>query len=142
MCIPRPTQLLWICALTLMQWIRRRNPREPLIDTLAKTELHERREGERRQGAYGAIWILVGALAVTGALTSSALEPTTPLAEFGRQSWAMENGLPQNSVHALVQTRDGFIWLGTEAGLVRFDGISFLVLDQNSRPAIPSGARK
>jgi signal transduction histidine kinase len=122
-----------------MQWIRRRNPREPLIDTLAKTELHERREGERRQGAYGAIWILVGALSVTGALTSSALEPTTPLAEFGRQSWAMENGLPQNSVHALVQTRDGFIWLGTEAGLVRFDGISFLVLDQNSRPAIPSG---
>lgn len=69
----------------------------------------------------------------------SALEPTTPLAEFGRQSWAMENGLPQNSVHALVQTRDGFIWLGTEAGLVRFDGISFLVLDQHSRPAIPSG---
>jgi signal transduction histidine kinase len=76
---------------------------------------------------------------VAGVLTSSALEPTTPLAEFGRQSWAIENGLPQNSVHALVQTRDGFIWLGTEAGLVRFDGISFLVLDQNSRPAIPSG---
>jgi signal transduction histidine kinase/ligand-binding sensor domain-containing protein len=76
---------------------------------------------------------------VAGGLTSSALEPTTPLADFGRQSWAMENGLPQNSVHALVQTRDGFIWLGTEAGLVRFDGISFLVLDQSSRPAIPSG---
>jgi len=69
----------------------------------------------------------------------AALEPTTPLAEYGRQSWAMENGLPQNSVHALVQTNDGFLWLGTEAGLVRFDGVSFLVLDQNSRPALPSG---
>lgn len=51
----------------------------------------------------------------------------------------MENGLPQNSVHALVQTRDGFLWIGTEAGLVRFDGAGFMVLDQNSTPALPSG---
>ena len=54
-----------------------------------------------------------------------ALEPTTPLASYGRQSWGMENGLPQNTVQALVQTRDGFIWLGTEVGLVRFDGNGF-----------------
>lgn len=51
----------------------------------------------------------------------------------------MENGLPQNSVHALAQTRDGFLWLGTEAGLVRFDGSGFLVLDHSSTPALPSG---
>ncbi len=51
----------------------------------------------------------------------------------------MENGLPQNSVHALAQTRDGFLWIGTEAGLVRFDGVSFLVLDEHSRPKLPSG---
>ena len=49
----------------------------------------------------------------------------------------MENGLPQNTVQALVQTRDGFIWLGTEVGLVRFDGISFTVFDKNSTPALP-----
>ncbi|HUB29515.1 MAG TPA: two-component regulator propeller domain-containing protein [Terracidiphilus sp.] len=74
-----------------------------------------------------------------GAVLSFGLEPTTPLAELGRQSWVMENGLPQNSVHALVQTRDGFVWAGTEAGLARFDGVSFLVLDQGSKPALPSG---
>ncbi len=51
----------------------------------------------------------------------------------------MENGLPQNSVHALAQTRDGFLWIGTEAGLVRFDGVSFLVLDEHSQPKLPSG---
>ncbi len=76
---------------------------------------------------------------MAGCGAALALEPTTPLVEFGRQTWVMENGLPQNSVHALVQTRDGFLWLGTEAGLVRFDGVSFLVFDQNSKPAIPSG---
>ncbi len=68
---------------------------------------------------------------------ASALEPTTPLANYGRQTWVMENGLPQNTVQALAQTRDGFVWLGTEAGLVRFDGNSFVVFDQNSKPALP-----
>jgi len=54
----------------------------------------------------------------------------------------MENGLPQNTVQALVQTRDGFVWLGTEVGLVRFDGNSFQVFDKNTNlraggPALP-----
>ena len=49
----------------------------------------------------------------------------------------MENGLPQNTVQALVQTRNGFVWLGTEAGLVRFDGNSFAIFDKNSTPALP-----
>ena len=67
----------------------------------------------------------------------AALEPTTPLANYGRQSWVMENGLPQNTVQAIAQTRDGFVWLGTEVGLVRFDGNSFVLFDQNSKPALP-----
>ena len=65
------------------------------------------------------------------------LEPSTPLASYGRQAWGMENGLPQNTAQALVQTRDGFIWVGTEVGLVRFDGSSFTVFDRNSTPALP-----
>ena len=64
-----------------------------------------------------------------------ALEPTTPLSGYGRQSWVMENGLPQNTVKAIAQTSDGFIWLGTEVGLVRFDGTSFVLFDQNSKAA-------
>jgi ligand-binding sensor domain-containing protein/signal transduction histidine kinase len=70
-------------------------------------------------------------------LSAAALEPTKPLASYGRQSWGMENGLPQNTVQALAQTRDGYIWLGTEVGLVRFDGNSFQVFDKNSTPALP-----
>jgi signal transduction histidine kinase/ligand-binding sensor domain-containing protein len=49
----------------------------------------------------------------------------------------MENGLPQNTVQALAQTKDGFLWLGTEVGLVRFDGVEFQTYDQNSTPALP-----
>jgi signal transduction histidine kinase/ligand-binding sensor domain-containing protein len=80
------------------------------------------------------------ALAVLAALPTpwlAALEPTTPVASYGRQSWVMENGLPQNTVQALAQTNDGFVWAGTEVGLVRFDGNSFTVFDRNSSPALP-----
>ena len=49
----------------------------------------------------------------------------------------MENGLPQNTVQALAETQDGFVWLGTEAGLVRFDGVEFQTYDRNSAPALP-----
>jgi len=80
---------------------------------------------------------ILAALFFTFAPVTRALEPTTPLASYGRQAWGMENGLPQNTVQALVQTKDGFIWLGTEVGLVRFDGNSFQVFDKNSSPALP-----
>ncbi len=41
------------------------------------------------------------------------------------RSWQTEDGLPQDSVNAIVQTRDGFLWVGTGAGLARFDGVRF-----------------
>jgi signal transduction histidine kinase/ligand-binding sensor domain-containing protein len=77
------------------------------------------------------------ALLLIGAALTSALEPSTSLANYGRQAWAMENGLPQNTVQALAQTKNGFLWLGTEAGLVRFDGVEFQTYDRNSNPALP-----
>ena len=76
-----------------------------------------------------------GLLAIS--LAAGALEPTTPLTSYSRQTWVMENGLPQNTVQALAQTHDGFVWLGTEAGLARFDGNSFVLFDRNSKPALP-----
>lgn len=75
--------------------------------------------------------------AALGCAAAAALQPSTPLAGYTHQAWVMENGLPQNSVQALVQTRDGFLWLGTEAGLARFDGSGFQIFDRNSHPALP-----
>jgi ligand-binding sensor domain-containing protein/signal transduction histidine kinase len=86
--------------------------------------------------------IMTAALVLLSTPCAHALEPTTPLASYLRQSWGMENGLPQNTVQALAQTGDGFIWLGTEVGLVRFDGVSFQLFDRNTGmtaggPALP-----
>ncbi len=44
---------------------------------------------------------------------------------LSHQAWGTEEGLPQNSVHAIVQGRDGYLWVATEGGLARFDGVSF-----------------
>src|SRR5436190_504252 len=41
------------------------------------------------------------------------------------RSWQVEDGLPQDSAGAVLQTRDGFLWVGTGAGLARFDGVRF-----------------
>jgi signal transduction histidine kinase/ligand-binding sensor domain-containing protein len=90
-----------------------------------------------RDAARAAGCLLGAVLLLAIAVSGRALEPSTPLANLGRQAWVMENGLPQNTVQALAQTRDGFLWLGTEVGLVRFDGVGFAVFDRNSSPALP-----
>jgi len=41
--------------------------------------------------------------------------------------WTVENGLPHNTIQTILQTRDGFIWMGTPSGLVRFDGLNFKI---------------
>ncbi len=51
--------------------------------------------------------------------------------------WGTEDGLPQSSVIALAQTRDGYLWLGTLNGLVRFDGKSFTRFNVNNTPGLP-----
>jgi ligand-binding sensor domain-containing protein len=53
------------------------------------------------------------------------------------KSWSMAEGLPHTSVTALAQTRDGYIWIGTLAGLVRFDGVQFKVFTPQNCPELP-----
>ncbi len=54
------------------------------------------------------------------------------------QFYTSDNGLPNNSVLALLQTNDGYLWFTTRRGLVRFDGVHFKVFDENNTPAIHS----
>ncbi len=67
-----------------------------------------------------------------------ALDPNRHLKEFGHQAWLTENGLPQNTVQSIVQTQDGYLWIGTQEGLARFDGLNFSVFDKENTPAFKS----
>lgn len=61
---------------------------------------------------------------------------TAPIREFVIDHWGMEQGLPQNSVNSICQTRDGYLWLATYGGLVRFDGVQFTVFDRFNTPGM------
>src|SRR5262245_22515098 len=58
------------------------------------------------------------------------------LAQGRFDSWTTENGLPQNTVRAIKQTRDGYLWVATENGLARFDGVRFTVFNKLNTPGI------
>jgi len=56
--------------------------------------------------------------------------------EFEQRSWHYQDGLPAERVWAISQTPDGFLWIGTQNGLARFDGDRFVVFDHVNTPAL------
>jgi len=74
-----------------------------------------------------------------GSPTASALEPDRALTQYDLQSWARAEGLPQSSAYAVVPARDGYLWLATQEGLVRFDGRRFVRFGPANERAFRSG---
>lgn len=58
--------------------------------------------------------------------------------QFLKRQWTTEDGLPQSTVTSMVQTRDGYMWLGTFGGLTRFDGIRFTTFNTANTPSLHS----
>jgi ligand-binding sensor domain-containing protein/signal transduction histidine kinase len=65
-----------------------------------------------------------------------ALNPARLITQYGLDVWLTRDGLPQDSVKAILQTRDGYLWLGTWGGLARFDGVRFTVFNRTNTPAL------
>jgi signal transduction histidine kinase/ligand-binding sensor domain-containing protein len=74
--------------------------------------------------------LLIFLLAMAAPL--SALDPSRSLDQYQTQNWQWEQGLPSNAMHALAQTEDGQILIGTAKGLVRFDGSRFTPIPVNT----------
>jgi signal transduction histidine kinase/CheY-like chemotaxis protein/ligand-binding sensor domain-containing protein/HPt (histidine-containing phosphotransfer) domain-containing protein len=64
------------------------------------------------------------------------LDSEAKLTQYVNRLWRSEDGLPQNSGHAVVQTRDSYIWIGTEEGLVRFNGAQFTTFSKTNTPTM------
>ena len=64
--------------------------------------------------------------------------PTRALTQYKIDSWQTEQGLPLNTVQALLQTRDGHLWVGTAGGLARFDGERFTTFSEAEAPSMGS----
>jgi len=77
-------------------------------------------------------------LALLGADRLAALSADRAINQYVRRAWTVEQGLPHGTVRGLAQTRDGYLWLATYEGLVRFNGEEFRVFDHTTSPEMLS----
>src|SRR5215510_12488426 len=59
-------------------------------------------------------------------------------AQYRFDSFTTSNGLPQNTASSVLQTRDGYLWIATYDGLVRYDGVRFTTFDKGNTPVLRS----
>jgi len=82
-----------------------------------------------REDGFERRWLLRCAIAglagVCFAVSASAVDSTRTVSQYLHDSWGTERGLPGGSITAIAQTSDGYLWIGTDKGLVRFDGLNF-----------------
>lgn len=69
---------------------------------------------------------------LAAATMAAALDPATDITQYTIDFWQDSAGLPQNNVKALLQSRNGYVWVGTKGGLARFDGSRFRVYDDRT----------
>jgi signal transduction histidine kinase/sugar lactone lactonase YvrE len=84
-------------------------------------------------------WFAWPALLAATAGFLFALNPNRELTQYTHTIWTEEHGLPQDSIRAITQTRDGYLWLGTDEGLAQFDGYDFIVFTKENS-ALPSNS--
>ncbi len=68
-----------------------------------------------------------------------AIDSTRAMSQYVRDRWGSEQGFPKGPVYAITQTPDGYLWIGTDAGLVRFDGWTFRLVPDDSGAALTTG---
>lgn len=85
-------------------------------------------------------WAVFGFAAACLAHQTDAIDPRRVISQYMRQYWGSEKGFPGGSVSAIAQTGDGYLWIGTEKGLFRFDGLTFKSFQRASPTSVPVGA--
>lgn len=95
----------------------------------------------RAAAVVAVVAVLLTMSAVRGV---EALDPERGMSQYIRDRWGAEHGFPSGPVSAIAQTADGYLWIGTEKGLVRFDGVEFRLIthgpSSSSGPSPSSGA--
>jgi len=69
---------------------------------------------------------------------ASALDPSRRISQYAHSAWRTQDGAFPGTPNAITQTADGYIWIGTSAGLVRFDGVRFAPWEPGKGKQLPS----
>ena len=73
------------------------------------------------------------------AASANALSSNKAISEYIRDRWDAGVGFPGGPVNAFAQTPDGYLWIATEKGLVRFDGLNFVLIEHSESSTVPFG---
>src|SRR5271156_2229366 len=71
-------------------------------------------------------------LILTCAPPVRALDPNRSVTQYLQRIWQVPQGLPDATIHSILQTSDGYLWLATQRGLIRFDGARFSAISSSS----------
>ena len=96
---------------------------------------HKARAGPR--GLW--TWLSAGLAIVCFAKPAAGLGSNKAISQYLRDHWGTEQGFAGGPVYAFAQTRDGYLWIGTEKGLIRFDGLHFHLYDSADSAMFPAG---
>ncbi len=92
-------------------------------------------------GIRGKVWIAVALLLLSGgALAQPGPDAAVRLRDYTHDSWNSRDGLPHNTILGITQSREGYLWLATWEGLVRYNGNEFRTFDRSSQPALRDSA--
>ena len=80
-------------------------------------------------------WLAILLIAAAG--PAFALDSSLRLSQYVLDNWQIPDGLPQSSAQAIARTPDGYLWVGTQEGLARFDGVRFTVFNGENEAGIP-----
>ncbi len=80
------------------------------------------------------VWISLAVFSIS----SSALDPSRRISQYAHTAWRTADGFFSGTPQAIAQTADGYLWVGTEGGLVRFDGVQFVPWTTSSGEHLPS----
>ena len=95
----------------------------------------------RSRGMARFFLALLGALWLAGhTMPARALDADKDLQQCRMDTWTPKDGLPPRVIHAMTQTPDGYVWLATDAGLVRFDGVAFRLFSSQNTPGMTRDA--
>ena len=86
------------------------------------------------------ISVIAGLACSFWAPRACALDPGRTMAQYMSDQWGIDRGFPAGSVTAITQTRDGYLWIGTDKGLIRFDGSVFREFQQATPTTFSIGA--
>jgi len=105
------------------------------LSSISSSTSHRHSYRARRSLHFAVVALAVACCA----LSAFGVDPNRMVSQYIHDSWGTDRGFPGGSISSIAQTPDGYLWIGTDRGLIRFDGINFRKFEQTSPASFPVG---